>query len=264
MTEKDSLRNQLFEKYFEVDEGIVLSDLMNHMKPILQIWRNLDQIFEKNMDDYNCFRSVEAIKLIEHNHESYLIIKFRFWDYLLINTKTKRILTKEDVSSQLDEAFFVTYFDEMQIESSRDILARYWFSQYDGDVDELLEFYYHNKDVLDMPSTIHYKLTIGEAWTYLWIDLKDGSGQLGFQTPNQFLYEQLFFHADLTPSAMQDSTRKIGSEKMKEIFSRMKEIKIPVSCIPIEPYQKCFQLNDSMEPNEQLKLVKKKKPTLQF
>ena len=54
---------------------------------------------------------------------------------------------------------------------------------------------------------------------------------MSFQTPNQFLYEQLWFNSDLSPSGMQDA-QLIGKERMNEMFDEVKNIKIPNELIP--------------------------------
>ena len=69
------------------------------------------------------------------------------------------------------------------------------------------------------------------------IDLANGTAQLGFQTPYQFLYEQLFLKSDLTPSRMQDAISKIGMDKMREMFSRVKDIQLPEAVIPTIYYE---------------------------
>lgn len=85
---------------------------------------------------------------------------------------------------------------------------------------------------------IYYRINIGKAWTSTIINLSGYDVQLHFQTPNQFLYEQLFFGGDLNPSRMQDAIKIIGLEKIEEMFKRTKEIPIPISVIPKEylPY----------------------------
>ena len=84
---------------------------------------------------------------------------------------------------------------------------------------------------------MHCKLEVESAWTWFYIDFVNAHIQLGFQTPNQNLYEQLFLNYDLTPYGMQDAQQKMGIEKMKEIFSKIKDIKIPKECIPDDLYQ---------------------------
>ena len=85
---------------------------------------------------------------------------------------------------------------------------------------------------------MHCRLNHSQAWTYLFIDFANASVQLGFQTPDQTLYEQLFLNYDLTPCGMQDAVNKIGREKIKEIFSKVGNIKIPIEFIPLDLYKK--------------------------
>lgn len=46
------------------------------------------------------------------------------------------------------------------------------------------------------------------------------------------MYENLFFDNDLNPFGLQDAGAKIGKEKMMEMLSKLKDIKIPISLLP--------------------------------
>ena len=83
-----------------------------------------------------------------------------------------------------------------------------------------------------MEATRNGDSSIRLAWTSLTIDFANGKGYMSFRTPDQFLYEHLFLNYNLTPSGMQDSQRKIGIEKIMEMFRRIPSIKIPKDRIP--------------------------------
>lgn len=117
--------------------------------------------------------------------------------------------------------------------NSINYLDMYDFFEYHGNIQNLIDFYTASKEIFNIPNAIYYKLMIDDAWTYLNIDLTNGNVQLGSQTHDQFLYEQLFLNSDLTPFEMQDAQSKIGKEQMRDMFSKIKEIKIPDSCLPI-------------------------------
>lgn len=68
----------------------------------------------------------------------------------------------------------------------------YDFSTYIGDIQVLIDFYAENKMIFEAPAKIFYKLELGEAWTYLSINLADCRAQMGVETADQFLYEHLF------------------------------------------------------------------------
>lgn len=106
----------------------------------------------------------------------------------------------------------------------------------------------------NLPTKIHYRLKIGKAWTYFHIDFVNATAQMGFQTPDQFLYEQLFLNYDLTAFGSQDSQERIGIERMQEMFERIKDLKIPIEAIPVELYQQ--YLNHSNVINNKLEKTK--------
>ena len=126
-----------------------------------------------------------------------------------------------------DERFFLDEFKQLNTSLGEEWYEFYHFEDYDGNIDELIDFYIQNRGVFGVESNIFNKLYVGDAWTWLSICLNKGQVQLSFQTEDQFLYECLFMNSDLTPCAMQDATEKIGKEKMLEYFERIKQIRIP-------------------------------------
>ena len=89
-----------------------------------------------------------------------------------------------------------------------------------------------HQDIFDLPNKIYAEYQMGDAYTYLSMNLANNRAQLGFETLNQFLYEQLYLHLDLTPSKMQDAQNRMSKERMEEMFLEMVNIRIPLSSIP--------------------------------
>ena len=256
--QKDKLRNSLFEKYFEIEEeSIKFKDLMDRFMPVTKTWQELTNILIENSKDFKKWSSIEMLKEINYNGKDYLIIKEMFCKYFIIDIKEKRILSEEEVVENFNDDIFIDNFNEEKSYEGLIYYPRmYHFLEYSGNIETLLDLYNENKDKLNIKPMIHYRLDIGEAWTSIFIDLADYSSQLHFQTPNQFLYEQLYFKGDLTPSNRQDAVDRIGLEKIEEMFRRTREIPIPISVIPKEflPYV--------LTPEEKGKvLVKKEKET---
>lgn len=241
--EKDKLRNILFEKYFELEDGINIKDLIDNISYIPKIYEELDQILAENIKDYNAYNKLEIIKNIKHNNREYLIIKIRFLKYIIIDLSNNKALTLEEVKVNFNKEFFITNFKEIEGIN----IDRYYILEDIKNIKHITNFYFNHKEDLNIKTNIFYKITYNEAISYISINLSKGNIQLGFQTEDQFLYEQLFFNIDLTPSIMQDSIKKIGINKTNEIFSRIKDINIPFECIPKE-----------IHPNNSKKLIKKK------
>jgi len=140
------------------------------------------------------------------------------WKYILIDLLTKQNLTKEYIPPNFEKEILM---------DKDNYCDRYRYLKYEGDMQELINFYNSNQKVFNSKGNIYYQINIGEAYTYLFVDLVNGRVQLGFQTPDQFLYERLFFNIDLIPFTMQDAQEKIGIKKMNEMFDRIKNIRIP-------------------------------------
>ncbi len=159
------------------------------------------------------------------------------FQYVIIDMDRMENVTEEQVRCEFDKDFFVNYFGEFKLSTDKDIFDMYAIKYYHGDIQKLVNFYTENQTTLCLPFKLRYRHEIGDAWTYFCIDFVNGNAQIGFQTPDQFLYEQLFLNFDLTPSRMQDAQRKMGIDKMQEIFEKIKKLRIPKKVIPDDLYQ---------------------------
>ncbi|MBQ7140130.1 MAG: hypothetical protein IJO32_01345 [Bacilli bacterium] len=215
---KNELRNKLFEKYFEINDGVTLSNLMDLLKPNIETFKNFRQLLMNNTREFKWFQTLKRINTIEHNQRKYLIIEIGLGKYIIVDLLKEQILTKKHIPSKFEKEILMNKDNYCDI---------YHYLKYEGDIQGLIKYYNDNQEILNSKKEINYKINIGEAYTYLYIDLANSKIQLGFQTPDQFLYERLFFNIDLTPFCMQDAQEKIGIEKMNEIFDRIKNIRIP-------------------------------------
>jgi len=229
--EKQELRDQLFQQFFNMDNGILAKDLLDKLYFIPEAWRKLRTMCLKNISGFDMFSSIETMKLINYKNKEYLIIKLRFWKYSIIDVKNMNNLSTKDLKETFDEEFFINNFDEKK-DQDESLFDLYRTNPYNGDIKELMDFYVENKKILELSPKIYSRLTIGDAWMWIFIDLVNAKIQMGFQTTDKYLYEQLFLKYDLTPSPMQDATERIGIAKMNEYFSKMTELEIPMDCIP--------------------------------
>lgn len=253
---KEELRNKLFERYFECKDGILITDLMETVKPIIEVYEKLKHFLIQHKT-LKLFSNIERVKLLSNNGKDYLFLKKASpYSYLIVDIVGNRVLSEEEILSIFTENLFVENFEEPSVELDDDWLEWYYFLRYEGDVEELVDFYNQNKNILDIPTKIFNKLEVGKAWTWLSISLCTGQIQLSFQTEDQFLYEVLFLNSDLTPFGLQDATEKIGKEKMLEMFERIKEIKIPKEAIPsqlLDVISKVLVLDGGDAPKVKLK-----------
>lgn len=231
---KTQLRNNLFEKYFEIEDGVLLSDLVESTRDITQTWDYLHQILENCIEDYDKWSRLEDIKEIGYKNKKYLIVKVMIQKYIVIDLDNKKILSEEEIFNTLNQQIFIDNFNEIKIdEKMYDRL--YWFLKGNNE-DEIIDYYNQNKKILSYPTRIFYKINMGDVYTFLSVRLNDGI-QLSFQGKNQILYETLFINSDLNPSIMQDTKDRISVEKMREIFDRIPNVKIPRKYIPKEFFE---------------------------
>lgn len=226
--DKDSLRNMLFDKYFEVDDGVLASELVNRLSFISNVYKELHLMCEKNIKYFDQFSSLKTIKLYNYDGKKYLILKTNSFNYVVIDIENNKLLIGKDFYHIFDDNFIVDKFN-MSVDDFK-IMAG--FRKYNGDLRELVDFYLNNEHIFSLSNKIYYKIKIDDAYTCFNIDFVNANAQIGFRTPDQFLYEHLFLNFDLTASKMQDAQSRIGIERMNEMFEKVKYIKIPTDIIP--------------------------------
>ncbi len=232
--EKTKLREALFAFYFEEGEDrIPITSLLKQLNPIVEVWQNLKTLLEENVKMYDCFSGLDLVKIFSYQGNTYLFIKEMIFHYFIINLNTKQVLTEKDVTALFNEEFFI-----QNLRERRTNLEERWILIYDfldcQNANKIVEYCFSYEDILKLPNSIVCEYKIKDALTYLRIGLADKSIQLGFQTPDQFLYEFLNLNLDLTPWEMQDAHHRLGIEKMKEMLAKVKEAKIPLSFVPQE------------------------------
>ena len=242
---KATLRDNLFEKYFENQNGIVASDLVTTLTFIPETWKKLHEICEDNIKYFDSYSNLEECKLISIHQENYLILKLGFFSYVIIDLNRHQNISKLSFMNDFNSNFFISHFNEPEMNFNVTELCNRIITFNQPEL--LTDFYFQNQKVLNLSTSLNYKISIDDAWTYFFIDFVNATAQLGFQTLDQFLYEQLFLKYDLTPTRMQDAQSKIGIEKMNEMFSKIRTIVIPTNVIPSDLYE---------QYNLQKKLVK--------
>ena len=239
--EKEELRTILFEQYFKPNNGINIKELLNNTTYITNLYKEFFILLDENIEEYDIYNKVDIIKEIEHNNKKYLIIKISPLQYIIIDLYNYKTLNLESVKKYFKEDFFINNFKEVNGIN----IDRYHILETNKSLFPIVNYYFENKETFNIKPKIFYKVSYMDAISCIHINLIDENIQLEFLDKNQYLYEQLYFYIDLTPSIMQDSIKKIGINKVNEIFSRIKDINIPLSCIPKE-----------IQPNNSKKLIK--------
>lgn len=242
------LRDSLFAKYFECQDGILITELVTRLHFITDAYAQLNKMCTENVTMFSKFNSLKEIKAVSFLGKHYLILKEKMYSYVVIDADlVENVRNPKEI---FDEDFFVNNFGERKTNEG---LAYYNFDKYEGNIQELLSFYLENKEIFDLTHRLSYAFYIDEATTRLTINLREAKTQISFGAPGQFLYEQLFFKDALIPMGMQDAQRKIGLERMSEMLEKVKEIRVPISVIPNDLYQQFLIKKDPKQDS----LVKK-------
>ena len=166
--DKVLLRDILFQKYFEIEDGVSVKDLNDKLSFIPEVWGNLRALCEKNMRRFDRFSSLEKIKMIEHNQKKYLILKLRMCRYLIIDLDRMVSISREEFQNEFNEEFFISNFDETSVGADCFDFF-YLLDKYQGDVQELLDFYMENIDVLKQANIEDYEISFeNTATAALW------------------------------------------------------------------------------------------------
>ena len=248
---KEELRNKLFAKYFKVEEGVKVTELVDKLSFIPEVWNELHNLCKNNFENFDEYSVIEDIKLLNHNDKNYLILKLPIYRYIIIDIERKENITEEQFENNFDKDFFASNFNARK-RGDNDSLEFYCFEKYYGNIEELLAFYMENEQTLNLSKKIDYILKADNAWIYFHIDFVNEKGQFGFDAKNQFPYEHLDLRYDLRASKMQDVKNKVGIENMQEISQKIKEIKISQKVIPTDLYKEYL-----IKCKEESKILKK-------
>lgn len=251
--DKATLRDLLFNRYFQIENGVSISDFLEKLSFIPETWKKMHLLCQNNIKYFNSFSKIESCKMLEYGQKNYFIIKLRAWRYVIIDLDKMESITDAEFRNNFDEDFFVNNFAEEKEEDESLYSKIYNNQKYEGDIHELVDFYIENKNIMSLTSKLHYKIVVGNAWTWFFVDFVNPNVQMGFQTIDRSLYEQLFLKYDLTASTLQDAQEKMGIEKMQEFFSKIKDMKIPIDCIPYDLYQQYLIQCDTVVNKRTLK-----------
>lgn len=252
---KDALRNQLFAKYFESDEGILVTDLLEKLSFIADTWQTLRELCIKNIKYFFPRKSLEKIRIIQNKEKKYLILKFLCEEYIIIDIEKNENISKIDFQTCFNTSFFIQHFDEEIKEDEKDFMQNCMLIKYNGNINELINFYTKNQNIFELSNKLFYKYKIGEALTYFCINFTDKDIQIGFKTPDQFLYETLHFSYDLIPCPIQQETTVsvIGQERLDVMFKEIPKIKIPEPLIPEDLLQEYKKQNENVKRDLNIK-----------
>lgn len=244
--EINKLRDLLFGEFFKAQDGIRLEELMKSLKTVTEVWKKLNGILEENAEGFDKYTSVMKLKTVISKGKHFLVIRKMPLTYLVIDLDTSEVLDKQSALRYFSEKVLIEKFGELKSDSKKSFEMMFNCLSYNGEVSELIDFYVENEVILNISNNILYRVKIGDAYAFLSIHLNDGGNTLAFRTKDQRLYEHLFFNNNLEPLALQDAGQKMGYQKMQEIFTRIKDIKVPYSLIP-ESLKQFLAFNENLD-----------------
>ena len=222
---RKELRNKLFSKFFQNKEGISASTLNNKVKFIIEKYDELNKLLAKEDEHFALFDNVGYIKKVMLEHKEYLVLRTSSFKFIIIDIDNKKTLDTDEVNKIFNNEFFKQNIDEHGLSDLYEFLST-------GYINEILKIYEKNESLFNLPTHIIYEVNINDANATLIININCENCVLMFNTPDQFLYEQIFLGKDLKPSGMSSPT--LDQNKALGIANKVKDIIIPFNVIPSE------------------------------
>jgi len=221
----------LFELYFkDCSDSVNLEYFVNCLVGIKEKWRNLYQILEDELEDFDDYSKVMDIKKLEYINRDYLIVKFLPFDYLIIDCFSQKVLFDEEIFKLFSQDFFINNFSEEYVKNYEKVY--YFFGGSDDFAKCVLNFYEHNKDILVYDNNFYVeKRTEDNCVTSICINLTNLEVTLGF---NYFgdvgRCNYIFLDNNLETYGVSNSDGNLCS--LKKMGDRVRYINIPRAKIP--------------------------------
>lgn len=148
------------------------------------------------MEGFDKHSSILKLKVVGCKGKHFLVIREMPSTDLIIDYSNK-ILNKEDALKYFSEKFLIEKFGEVKSDSKKSFEMMFTCLEYYGDVAKLIVFYVENDSILTTSTNIIYRVKLEDANAVLSIHINDGGNTIMFRTPDQRLYEHLFFYNNL-------------------------------------------------------------------
>lgn len=232
---KSNLRHNLFSKYFDEENSILVIDLLDKLRFIKETWNELHSLCNENIKGFRKYNTLEQCKIFVYKKKEYLVLEISFKQFVIIDLHTMDNIKEEEFNDIIN-----------QLVENEDYIIMCERLEYIGDVNAFVKFCIDNYNVLSLSTRLKCVFSIGNAITTFQVNFVTGNSILSFITEDQYLYENLFFGYDLNPFSLQDAKEKMGIDEMNFIFSKIKDIRIPKNSIPSDlysEYEKSYEKN---------------------
>lgn len=218
-------QTNLYQLYFENENGIKISELMLILQPLINNWNNLYQLLINNSDTFNKYSRINKIKTLKYNETNYLIIKSSLADYLIIDIDNNKVIEYRKNLEPFNKEFFNCYFNDKKIDESL-----YYYIDINEDSMEQIINMVNNNSIFLEDSNITYNLNKDNYITKIFIDITNGDVSLSFHNNVGGNFNCIFFNKDLIPIGVSNPTNNIV--QLKEMCQSFKNIVIPDENIP--------------------------------
>ena len=192
---------KVFEEYFKVSDGYTLEETREQLESTKKIWLELYQILASSGLQISGLSRIENIQLKRDNEQLYLIITIFSNRHIIIDCKSLRSLTEEDIIEKLDHKTIFELIGKHQdftFETVSEDTAR-----------EFLDTYMINQDVYAKGPELSYKVGNRKDTSFFSMDLATQQIGLSFVGNHQEV-NYLFFNHDKLDGMSGDCNRNIA------------------------------------------------------
>ena len=210
---------EMFDKLKSMDEEVRFSDVVDSYKDDVLVWKMFDSILDSSVDEYDFYTNVSKILF----YNGYLIIKFRLWEYLVINIVNNKVLTKEEILMEIGESVF------KKLDNEDNEFEYFYFYECD-DPFNIVSYFINNQDVLLGKRKVNYQY-------------QDDTGRIGIDfnlVRNDII---IYIHSfgndrrvnyinvsgDFKPLSVSNPTGNM--EELRELAKELKDIKVSSSLL---------------------------------
>lgn len=240
--ERYRLRQELWNQFINNKNGMRASDVVSQLDQIHNIYEEFGNILYHGSNR-------KRKQYLKENPRKVDKVCFLGKEYLIIWIETYYLVI------DMNQNTIVTDLSEM--EKMGELIGFIIDDAFDN-VDEIVDYYRKYESIFSITPKISYVVSLDEkdAYSVFLISLCYRSVVFGFYTPDQFLYETIFFDDCLRPY-VDDTKKRIGKEEIQRIINGVGDIVIPYSVIPEELFALGIlkDLESEREEKGKIKLV---------
>ena len=207
-------QNKLFKQYFKVKEGLTINQTREQLQDTHEIWLKLYEILQTSGMELSEYSRINSVHLLREKEQFYLVIKVFSHRNIIIDMKTSKCLTEQEVVSNFTNHTLLN------------LLGNREFSFEQVTPESALAFmdtYLTYQDVYEKGPCLSYPIVKGKNKSYLSMDFATLQIGLSFVDPEEDRVNYMFFQNDELYGMSGECDRRLAAQ----IGTQIKDVLIP-------------------------------------